>query len=219
MKCLILSLLFCLSVSASGKSDSRIYTVNSNVEAFPVFVETDATCMVFDLNIRSESDSLDDKLQDIQLVRDALMAACAEAKFDLRVNRAFEFSHSYSKYSFSSSVDNPNVEGSMSIVVPLKAETDLVHVARKARQIVSKLKLPKKASVHVVNTGLGIGNPEEFRLPILEAIRVYLEETNKALGDGYEVSIEGITGSVRARQSGERKVQLYIPFSIVLNSR
>ena len=146
-------------------------------------------------------------------------SACAEAKFDLRVNRAFEFSHSYSKYSFSSSVDNPNVEGSMSIVVPLKAETDLVHVARKARQIVSKLKLPKKASVHVVNTGLGIGNPEEFRLPILEAIRVYLEETNKALGDGYEVSIEGITGSVRARQSGERKVQLYIPFSIVLNSR
>ena len=143
------------------------------------------------------------------------MAAAKKDGMTLKIDRALIFEQSRNKFSFASSSGNQFASFSdVLLLAPLNDHTNLVELVKKFHTVTTEVKTSKKVKVTVGSILLALDDPEQHRADLLKKIRAHIESSSAALFERPNYTISGIDGPLNLRQSGEREIELYLPFQV-----
>ena len=200
---------------SSASSSVFIVVASSRAEETPISVTVPANYLAVEIRIESDETDWSIKLAGIEAARRELAAAAAQQNFRLRIDRALIFQPRYQKLSFSSSSGSGGQHDAYSdilLLAPIDEKTDLVPLVGRIHSLVTGLKSAKKVSVISGSLFLALENPESHRADLLAKIRAHVELTSRALANAASVTVTGLDGPLRLRQSGERQISVYLPF-------
>lgn len=223
MKTLLLVLLAALPALAhastsgfiSGSGPARVHVAPARAGETPVALSVPADYLALEIRIESDEADWGLKLAGIEEARRLLLAAAQREKFQVRIDRALVFHPRGQKYSFAISGGGPAQHDAYSdilLLCPIDEQTDLVPLVQRMRSLVSDLKPGKKTGVNPGNLFLALDQPERHRAALLGLIRTHVETTARALYDAPAYTLTGLDEPLRLRQSGERHIDVYLPF-------
>ncbi len=202
-----------LAVS-SGFAPARVHIAAARPGETPVVVSVPANYLALEIRIESDESDWSLKLAGIEETRRDLATAAARGKFQLKIDRAlvFQTGHQKSFFPSSSSGGRHDAHSDILILAPISADTDLVPVVRRIHSLVTDLKPARKVTVATGNLFLALDDPELHRAELLRKIRAHLETTSRSLGETGSLTVTGLDAPLRLRQSGERQIDVYLPF-------
>ena len=207
------------TVLCSGGTTALVLATFSPSES-PVVVTVPAQYLTAEVRIECDEKDWAQKLSGIEQARRSLASAAQSEGFKLRIDRALVFAPVYRKFSFSSSRGGSHEAFSdVLLLSPLSDETDLVDVVSRFRGVLSGLELPKDVSVSLGSIYLALEDPEQYRPELLKRIRNHAEDTAAILLDTPDFVIRGLDEPVRITQSGEREIDVYLPFQVTYQSK
>lgn len=205
------------SVLNAGVSSALVLANFKTVES-PVSMVMPAQYFSAEIRIESSEDDWSVKLAGIDDARRSLIEAAGKEGFQVKIDRALVFTQHYDSFSFSKSSDHDALSDVL-LLAPLDERTNLIQVVKRFRAVITGLKPAKRVSVSLGSLFLALENPEDYRMELLKKIRAHVDATAKAVSDGSDYSISGLDGRVQVRQSGERSVEVYIPFQVVYSQK
>ncbi len=214
MRTLLVALLLACAADGFAGASAVLVLANYRAAESPVAITVPAEYLAAEVRIDCEEEDWALKLAGIAETRTLLTRAAEQNGFSLRIEQALVFQTSYSKFSFSSSSGARNAVSDVLLLAPLGEQADLVQVVRKFQTLVAGLRPPKKVRVSMGDIALAVADPETHRTELLQKIRAHVEASAKLLTDSTEYHIGGLDEPVRTRQSGEREIELYLPFRV-----
>lgn len=215
MKSLILFLLLVSAIEVQPSSSPVIALAFGKPGESPVSLSVPAQYLAAEIRIESAEDDWGMKLTGIEDARAQLAAATTKENYTLKIERALIFEQRYSKFSFSSSAGGQHDASSdVLILVPINEKSNMIGAMRKIQSIIASLRPAKKVSVSVGSIFLALDNPEQLRGELLKKIRIHVETSAKALFERPSYTISGLEEPLKLRQSGEREIEVYLPFKV-----
>lgn len=216
IKLLILGLF--VSSALNAEISSAIVLANFKSVESPVCVVVPAQYLSAEIRIESNEDDWGVKLAGIDEARRLLIEAAGKEAVRVKIDRALVFTQHYSSFSFSKSSGHDALSDVL-LLAPLDDRTNLIQVVKKFQSIIAGMKPAKRVSVSLGSIFLAVEDPESYRSELLKKIRAHVDSTAKAVSDGSEYSISGLDEPVQVRQSGERAIEIYIPFRVVYSQK
>jgi hypothetical protein len=213
MKPLLFIILCICAICPQNGSASTFAPAAQRPAESAVSVTVPAQYVAARVRIECDEDDWGAKLQGIEGTVRTLAAAAEKEGLKLKVEQPAAFRDTYGKLSFSSSRSQEGFADVL-LLAPLKEQTRLSPPVKQFSSIVAGLKPAKKVGVWITAIQLGIENPEEHRKELLRKIRSHVEESSRLLTAGLDYEISGVDEPVRVRQSGERTVEVYLPFRV-----
>jgi hypothetical protein len=141
----------------------------------------------------------------------------AKASGQFRVTRGVvSLSHRGGKFLISSgSFDQPAPVAQLYLLIPFTKERDNIYAAgADAARFVEALHLPGKARCDMGKLELAVDNPEQYRERLLKEIALEVQKTRPVFSSSGSAKLEGLAGSVLVRQDDDRKVELFLNYSL-----
>ena len=216
IKFFVLGLITCSALKAD--ISSVLVLANAKSVESPVSITVPAQYLSAEIRIESNEDDWSVKLAGIDDARRSLLEAAGKEGFQVKIDRALVFTARYSSFPFSRVPDHEAVSDVL-LLAPLDERTNLIQVVKRFRTLIAGLKPAKKVGVSLGSLFLAVDNPENYRAELLKKIRAHVESTAKAVSDGSEYAISGLDEPLKVRQSGERNIEIYIPFRVVYSQK
>jgi hypothetical protein len=139
----------------------------------------------------------------------------ADGRFQVSMGVA-KLSRRESSFGISSgSWNQPAASTDVFLLAPLtKERNDIFQAGAEAAKFVETLQLPGKAHCELGQLQLAVENPEQYRTKLLGLIAEEIRQTRKALATQGSVKVEGLEGPVMVRQSDDRRVELFLNYSL-----
>ncbi len=99
-------------------------------------------------------------------------------------------------------------------MVKLEPVRDVYAGAVLIRQFLDSLDLPGKSDYSLGQMRLAVKDPEHYRTPLLSLIAEDVKGLRSVFGENAEVSLNGLAGPVRVRQLDDRRVELFIDYTM-----
>ncbi len=218
MKPKLFALLLISSSALNAGITSAIVLANLKPTDSPVSISVAAQYLSAEIRIDSDEDDWSMKLASIDDARRLLIESAGKEGFQVKIDAALIFTQSYSSFSFSKSGSH-NAVSDVLLLAPLDDRTKLIQVVKKFRGVIAGIKPSKKVSLSLGSISLALENPESYRGDLLKKIRAHIDFTSKAVSDVSDYSVSGLDDLVQVRQSGERNIDVYIPFRVVYSNR
>ncbi len=213
----VTTMVLCLFASTPGALSSSHYVI-----AFPgakssaVSLVRDADCVAMALEIQSSQKDPSVSFSEIKHAQRLLHVKAKEqagitihkGSISLSPTPASKFG-SFSGYSASSAAQ-------FHVMVKLDEDTDVYASATRIRGLLDSVELPGKTSYRLGQIELAVANPEKSRREILEKISEDVEFVRTAMPSSGQVSITGLEGPVLVRQVDDRKIELFINYSMTM---
>lgn len=116
---------------------------------------------------------------------------------------------SYSSYPSPSSAQ-------MNVLTKLGEKEDVYTCALRIREFLDGIRMPGKSSRHLGQIELVTANPDQYRQKILTMIFKDVVFVKSIVQNAGKVSITGLEGPVLVRQMDDRKVELFINYSMTI---
>lgn len=217
---LLVTLLFHLTPSMQGSSAVIAIAPQKPAES-PVTISVTANYLAAEIRIESDDDDWSLKLAGLDEAKKLLVSQATKEGFNVKIDQSLVFHQRYNKFSFSSSSGGTHDTFSDTLLLaPIGEKTNLVSIVKQFRTIISGIKpASKKVTVTLGGLFLAVDDPESFRGELLKKTHAHVETTRRALGDKIAFSVSGLDEPVHVRQSGERNIELYLPFRVNYSNR
>ncbi len=120
---------------------------------------------------------------------------------------------SISSFSYSQSSSTAQLH----VMAKLDDKTDVYACASRIRHFLDSIKMPGKSYYSLGQIQLAIANPEQYRQEILKRISGDISFVKSTMETSGTVSITGLEQPVLVRQIDDRKVELFINYSMTMN--
>lgn len=186
-----------------------------------VLLQQEADYVVMALTLRSDQKDPEDRIVEIQKAQ-ALVESQARRIPSLVVQRgvvSLSARAAPSKFAMSSSVGvsyggATRSSSQLLIMVKLESSRDVYGGAVMIRQFLDSLDLPGKSDYSLGQMRLAVKDPEQYRKPLLGLIAADVKELRSVFGENAEVSLNGLAGPVLVRQFDDRRVELFIDYTM-----
>lgn len=216
MKSIFSLLLLISAISVHASSDQRVFLAFLKPAESAVSLPVPANYLAAEIRIESSEEDWGLKLSGIEEARAKLAIAAKKEGFTLKIDRSLIFEQRYARSSFASSSGKEyDSYSDILILAQLTDRSNLIDIVKKFRRITSDLKSPKKVTVSVGGIFLALDNPEAHRAGLLQKIRDHVETSSRALFGKPAYTISGLDEPLRLRQSGEREIEVYLPFRVI----
>ena len=220
--CLKLFSFFVLAIAPLNAATSPNYVVAFNGQReVAVLLQQEADFVVMALTLRSDQKNPEDRIVEIQKAQ-AFIESQAREVPSLVVQRgvvSLSARAAPSKFAISSSM-GVNYGGAarssseLLIMVKLESSRDVYAGALMIRQFLDSLDLPGKSDYSLGQMRLAVKDPEQFRKTLLSLIAADVKELRSVLGVNAEVSLNGLAGPVLVRQLDDRRVELFLDYTM-----
>ncbi len=221
MKGAFVALLLAAASPLHAGSSPVVVIATANPAESPVSISLPATYLAAEIRIESDDDDWILKLGGIDEARKLLVSLADKEKFKVRIDQSLVFHQRHNKFSFSSGGGGTHDAFSdILLLAPIGERTNLVPIVKQIRTIVGGIKpASKKVTVTLGSLCLALDDPEDHRSELLKKIRAHVEASSKALGDKVSFNVTGLDESIKVRQSGERNVEVYLPFRVSYSNK
>lgn len=202
-------------------SSTVVILATAKAAESPVSISLPATYLAAEIRIASDDEDWSLKLAGLDEARKLLVSLAEKEKFKVKIDQSLIFHQRYNKFSFSSSGGGSHDAFSdILLLAPIGDQTNLVQIVKQFRAIVGGIKpASRKVTVTLGSLFLALDDPESYRSDLLKQIRTHVEVSSKALGDKVSFNVTGLDETIRVRQSGERNVEVYLPFKVSYSSK
>lgn len=119
----------------------------------------------------------------------------------------------------SGSWSQPAASAEIYLLVPFSNErTNIFQAGAEAARFIEALHLPGRTHCDLGNVQLAVENPEQYRGKLLGLIGEEIRKTRESIGFLGSVKVQGLESSVMVRQADDRQVELYLNYSLSLES-
>lgn len=209
-----------LSATPLRAGSGQYYVVafsGSRSTAVSLVRDADYVCMP--LTIQSGQKQPEARFEEIRQAQDLILAVAA-GRSGIEIHRgpiALSL-QTESKFTSLSSYDYaPSSTTRFYVLAKLDDESDIYTCAARIRQFLDAVVLPGKAEYSLGQIQLVMGEPERYRQELLKKIAediTFLKEAMQASGT---VSVRGLEQPVLVRQVDDRRVELFIHYSMTLD--
>jgi len=215
--------LFCIismSVYAGLSSSSSFFVVAySGEKNTSVSLERDADYASIAIEIRSDQKDPAIQFQEIKQIQEQIISKAGEQK-DIEIHKGpILLSAEPAKTSFAISSGyyrNPSSTAQLHVLAKLGEKEDIYDCAIRIKGFLDAIKLPSRTKFELGQIQLVVKNPEAYRRVILKQIGEDVQVVKESIGYNGKITISGLQQPVLVRQVSDRKVELFINYSMAI---
>jgi hypothetical protein len=182
-----------------------------------VYIEKDADCVSMELTIESSQKDPAKRFEEIKQTQNMIIAKAEKSK-DIIIRKGIT-TLSANPISKLSSYAYASSQARLHVMVKLDAQSDIYDAAAKIRNFVDSITMPGKARYSLGRIQLAVENPERYRQEIISKIHDDITMIKTTLQASGELSLSGLNSAVQVRQVTDRKVELYIDYSMTIRTK
>ena len=219
----ILLLFMCMipvcALGSISSSSASFVIAFSGEKTTAVSLEKDADYVSVSVEIQSSQKDPIEQIKEIKLAKNAIINKAKETE-EIEIHEGpISLSATPEKFSFAVSSGYYRGQSSttqLNIMTKLDEKIDIYDCAIRIRHFLDSVKLPSKAELSLGKIQLTVKNPEQYRAEILKKIGEDVEFVKSSIGHNGKVTISGLEQPVLVRQVDDRKVELFINYSMTI---
>ncbi|MCI0498851.1 MAG: hypothetical protein L0Y36_04095 [Planctomycetales bacterium] len=217
------SLLFCMisvTVFAGISSSSSFYVIAfSGEKTTAISLEKDADYASISVEILSDQKDPAVQFKEIKQIQELILNKAKEQQ-DIEIHKGpILLSATPAKTGFAISSGYYRTQSSaaqLHILAKLDEKSDIYDCAIRIKGFLDSITLPSKVKLELGQIQLAVKNPEEYRSAILKKIGDDVEFVKTAIGHNGKITLSGLEQPVLVRQVDDRKVELFINYSMAV---
>ncbi|MHC4929363.1 MAG: hypothetical protein ACYTFU_06755 [Planctomycetota bacterium] len=215
----IMSIISVTALASISSSSASFVIAFSGEKTTAIVLEKDADYVSVSVEIQSKQKDPIAQIKEIKQVKTVMIDKAKNLK-NIEINKG-PISLSASPEKFSLAVSSGYYRGQSSttqlnIMTPLDEKSDIYDCAIRIRQFLDSVNLPSKAELTLGKIQLTVKSPEQYRAEILKKIGDDVEFVKSSIEHNGEVEISGLQQPVLVRQVDDRRVELFINYSMTI---
>jgi hypothetical protein len=202
-----------------SSSSSFFVVAYSGEKIASVSLEKDADYASISVQIYSDQKDPVAQFKEIKQIQEQIISKAAEQK-DIEIHKGpILLSAEPSKTSLSISSGYYRAASStaqLHVLFKLGEKEDIYDCAIRIKGFLDTISLPSKAKFELEQIRLVVKNPEDYRKAILKKIGEDVKVSKEALGYDGKMTISQLQQPVLVRQINDRKVELFINYSMAI---
>jgi hypothetical protein len=214
-----MSIISVTALASISSSSASFVIAFSGEKTTAIVLEKDADYVSVSVEIQSKQKDPIAQIKEIKQVKTVMIDKAKNLK-NIEINKG-PISLSASPEKFSLAVSSGYYRGQSSttqlnIMTPLDEKSDIYDCAIRIRQFLDSVNLPSKAELTLGKIQLTVKSPEQYRAEILKKIGDDVEFVKSSIEHNGEVEISGLQQPVLVRQVDDRRVELFINYSMTI---
>jgi len=206
-----------MTLASISSSTSNFVIAFSGEKTTAVSLEKEADYVSIAVEIQSEQKDPVEQINEIREIQGSIIEKANEQE-QIEIHKGpISLSASPVKSGFAVSSGyyrSKTSTAQIHILARLDAKNDIYDCAIQIRRFLDSVKLPSKAKFSLGEIQLTVKNPEQYRAEILKKIGEDAEFVKSALGFNGTILLAGLDQPVLVRQVDDRKVELFIDYSM-----